>query len=246
MGMPNQGIEALAKDLPDMIRIAHDAGKPFILNLAPVSDDPADEVINMFGILSRAGIEELDAVELNASCPNVVTEDGGRHELLSHHPELLGATLSEIHDISANELAIGSLLVRISPFREQADAANLARLLGDIGVDAVSAFNTFPGGVPLNAAGEHILQVPNGAGGQSGPGLANAAEKQTQWLLQAKEEAGATFDVIGSNGIIDAASMKQRLDIGAKAVSLTTLFTEAPSTWRSAVDTLLYDYSQLQ
>lgn len=245
LGMPNKGIEEAASELPEMIRIAHDLGKPFILNVAPVSNNPSLEIIEIFGILSHAGIVELDGVELNAGCPNVVTEDGGRHELLSHHPDMLGETLLELHDISSNELRIGNMMVRISPFRDRSDAENLARLLAEIHVDTVSAFNTFPGGVPVTESGAHILQVPNGAGGQSGPGKAALAEEQTEWLTTARTEAGASFDIIGSNGVYDAESMRRRLELGATAVSLTTLFYESTS-WNGAVNALLSDYAQLQ
>lgn len=245
LGMPNQGIREVAQELPEMIRIAHDFGKPLVLNIAPVSDDPSTEIIEMFGILSMAGIEKLDGVELNAGCPNVVTEDGGRHELLSHHSDMLGDTLHELHDIMEFDLHVGNLMVRISPFRNRTDALNLVELLASVNVNTVSAFNTFPGGVPLDASGKQILQVPNGIGGQSGPGKAELAEEQTQWLLDAQaDEPYADFEIVGSNGVIDAGGMKRRLDLGAKAVSVTTLFYQSPS-WKVAVNKLLDDYASL-
>lgn len=37
LGMPNKGIKEVARDLPEMIKIAHDLGKPVVLNVAPVS-----------------------------------------------------------------------------------------------------------------------------------------------------------------------------------------------------------------
>jgi dihydroorotate dehydrogenase len=244
LGMPNRGLEAIAKNLPEMIKIAHDNGKPFVLNLAPVSTDPVDEIIAMSAILAHAGVEGLDAIELNGSCPNVVSSDGGRHAILSHNPDLLGDVLNELSDIAANELPFGSLIVRVSPFLSREDALLLARQLHQSGVDAVSAFNTFPGGKPLNARGEPILQVPGGVGGQSGALTVQQAEFQTEWLVDARDEIGATFDIIGSNGVTDALSMKRRLDIGTSAVSSTTLFYEA-SRWGTAVDRVLTDFSDL-
>ncbi len=245
LGMPNKGMETVAKDLRDMIKIAHDFGKPFILNFAPVSDNPIAEVITMSEILARANIENLDGLELNASCPNVVTGNGGRHELLSHHPEFMADVLMELRDISANEVPFGSLLVRISPFRSADDAKEMARVLqARDGVDAVSAFNTLPGGRPLDAAGTEILQVPGGLGGMSGPGMCDEMERQTVWLVDARSEVNGTFEIIGSNGIHDAQSIQRRLNLGVSAVSATTLFWEAQN-WGNAANEPLQAFSEL-
>jgi dihydroorotate dehydrogenase len=241
LGMPNKGIVNLAANLNEMIDIAHDHGKPFVLNFAPVSDDPRSELITMAEVLSLAKVERLDGFELNASCPNVVTGDGGRHELLSHHPKLLEEVLFELSDIAANELAIGTLLVRISPFKQEADAVNLAKAVQSVGVNVVSAFNTFPGGVPVDSEGRQLLQVPGGAGGQSGGAMTSIAEEQTGWLLNARQSVSGTFEIIGSNGIVDAETMKRRLDLGVAAVSATTLFWEAHS-WARATDDILQAY----
>lgn len=246
LGMPNKGIRTLARsgELQRMINICHDLGKPFILNFAPISDDPVEEVIDMSEELANARIENLDAVELNASCPNVVIAGGGRHEILSHHPELMGEVLLELSDISANEVPFSTLIVRISPFRNRFDATNTAAVAKESGIQAISAFNTFPNGVPTNAKGDFILQVPYGVGGQSGPAMSSEAERQTRLLLGAREAAQASFEVIGSNGIGSAEAMKRRLDLGCSAVSATTLFWEARD-WGEAASRLLADYAEL-
>lgn len=244
LGMPNKGLEAVSKDLPEMIRITHEYGKPFILNLAPVSFDPVNEIKDMSEVLVRAEIEGIDAIELNGSCPNVVSDDGGRHAILSHNPDLLAEVLHELSDISVNRLSVGSLIVRISPFLKEEDALILAHQLKETGVDVVSAFNTFSGGKPLDIRGYPILEVPRGEGGQSGALTAQEAEAQTEWLVAARVAAGANFEIIGSNGVTDALSMKKRLDIGAAAVSATTLFYES-SSWGSAVNRVLSDFIEL-
>lgn len=238
LGMPNKGLVEVAKDLPDMIQIAHDQGKPFILNFAPVSSDPMLEIVRMSEILQRAGIDNLDGFELNASCPNVVTSDGGRHELLSRHPEQLGEVVAELRDISTKEVPFGTLIVRVSPFEGQQDALPLAESLQEAGAHAVAAFNTFPGSKP-------VLEVPGSVGGQSGGGMAPQAEMQTSWLVAAMDSIDAGFDIIGSNGIVDAARMKRRLNLGASTVSATTLFYEAPHGWGRAVDRMLQEYAEL-
>lgn len=250
LGMPNKGLRAVARELPEMIAIAHDGGKPFVLNLAPVSTDPVAEVIEMAHILDRAHVSGIDAIELNASCPNVVTEDGGRHSILSHNPEQLTEVLLELSDVNANEFPFGDLWVRVSPFesRGRQTARQLAHALYFAGVDAVSAFNTFPGGRPLDASGQQILQVPGGIGGQSGPGMMGSAEAHMHLLAEERDTLqqryGHSFEIVGSNGVYDALSMKRRLDMGASAVSATTLFYESVD-WKRAVDKVLRDYVEL-
>lgn len=245
LGMPNRGLTEMASEVQEMQNIAHDHGKPFILNFAPVSANPVNEVIDLSATLNRAGVTELDGLELNASCPNVVTDDGGRHEILSHHPEQLGVVVEKLSDIAANEVRIGTLIVRVSPFQNhQTDAAPLLNSLRDAGADAVSAFNTFPGGVPIDATGKQILQVPGGAGGQSGPGMLTRVEAQTVALRNARNSVAPNIEVIGSNGIMTGEALKRRLDLGASAVSASTLFYES-RRWGVAVDKLLAEFAEL-
>lgn len=135
-------------------------------------------------------------------------------------------------------------MVRVSPFRQREDAAALASAIKESSAQVVSAFNTFPGEVPLTDDGKQILQVPGGAGGKSGAAMSSKAEEQTTWLLEARAAVGANFNVIGSNGVHDGETMKRRLDLGASAVSATTLFWEARN-WGEAANKVLSDYAEL-
>lgn len=240
LGMPNSGVDMLATVLSMMQKRVHSREKPLVINLAPVSDKPADETREMLSRLSSGGNYYVDAVELNASCPNVVTADGGRHELLSHHPDDLAEVLAVLTDES-RPIDIGSVWVRISPFHERHDALQLVEVVHELGVDAVSAFNTFPGGKPLRD-GEPALEVPGNVGGMSGPGMSAEAEEQMRWLMDARSAYGASFDIIGSNGISDVRSMRRRLNMGASMVSATTLFYES-TDWGGSVHEILEDFS---
>lgn len=244
LGLPNPGMEYVATWINEMINTAHDHGKPFILNFAPVTADPAKEVTAMTQLLVRSRIEELDGLELNASCPNVLAKGGTRHELLCHNFSALGDTLFSMDEAARYELAVGSLIVRVSPFRNKAEAAGLVKVVKETGTDAVAAFNTFPDGVPHDAQGRQILEVPGGAGGRSGPGMRPRAESHTMWLNEARARAGAVFDIIGSNGIASGEAIRHRLSLGTAAVSATTIFYEAES-WADAADGLLREYAEL-
>jgi dihydroorotate dehydrogenase len=242
-GLPNPGMEYVAENFSEMASICHDYGKPLILNFAPVTSRPRIEVRAMAGMLVRGGVEYVDAIELNASCPNVVTEDGGRHELLCHDTAHLWEVLGDLRDITRQYLPVGSLIVRISPFRSKQEVKDVARVVGEMEIDAVAAFNTFPGGIPTDSSGRPILQVPGHAGGKSGPGMRQKAEKQTRWLAEARDSGNYTFNIIGSNGIASGESMASRLALGAAAVSATTAFWEARS-WGDAANRLLMEYAE--
>jgi dihydroorotate dehydrogenase len=244
LGIPNAGLTEMAVDVKEMQKIAHDHGKPFILNFAPMGDDPVEQVIRLSEVLDKAGVTELDGLELNASCPNVVTEDGGRHEMLSHHPEKLGAAVLELSDIAANEIRIGTLIVRVSPLKEPDDAWPLVASLKDAGADAVAAFNTFPNGKPLNVNGDPILQVSGNVGGQSGAGMQHAAEIQTGFVAHARNDLAPSMEIIGSNGITTGEALKRRIDLGASAVSASTIFYQS-RRWGEAVDKVLNEFAEL-
>lgn len=246
LGMPNKGLRYLVdQDLSEMIEIAHYHNLPFILNLAPISDDPVAEIDEMFSVMAEAGIEELDGFELNAGCPNVVLEDGGRHELLSHYPRQLEAVLERVNDIKRDYFYIGSTIVRISPFVDTRNAISLGMVFNHAEVDVISAFNTFPGGRPLDDEGNEILQVKGGVGGMSGRGMQHEAEMQTMLLDNVRREQNGHYEIIGSNGIHDAESLRRRLRLGASAVSATTMFFES-SSWVNTVNGHLNDLTELE
>ena len=90
-GMPNKGFDVVEAELPEMVRIARGYSKPLVVNIAPVSDNPVEEVKEM---TARAYEQGVDAVLVNAGCSNVVSEDGGRHELRSHHPSMQGLVIA--------------------------------------------------------------------------------------------------------------------------------------------------------
>ncbi len=102
LGMPNKGADRVLEDIPGMINVADAHGKPFVANVAPVSNDPVAESQELVRRFYEAGV---DAVILNAGCPNVVTEGGGRHEILSRNPEALGKVL-----VGLGEIGVGSTL----------------------------------------------------------------------------------------------------------------------------------------
>lgn len=240
LGMPNRSLEDSAPDIKEMIKICNDVGKPFILNFAPTSEEPIEEVILAAEVLADAGVEVLDGFELNASCPNVPLENGERHEMLSYHPLLLAEVVEAVEMVDAELLNVGDIWVRVSPFRKREDAAELVWALKDSSVEAIAGFNTFL--VPAN--GTEFLQVKPGVGGMSGPGMCAKTEIQTKWLAKAVKEIEPSIDIIGCNGVSDGETMAYRMGLGASAVGMTTLFFESLD-WGASVNQVLEEYAEI-
>lgn len=235
LGMPNKGIVETAKQIPEILEIAEFHGRPLIINIAPVTEDPESEVAMIIRNFASSDAFGIHAIELNASCPNVVSDDGGRHELLSYHPDQLRGVLLELDNLRHEERIFHDIWVRISAPRDDDELRALVRVFKDVKVDAVSAFNTFPGGRPVDSSGRPILQVPGGIGGMSGPGMEELALQHTLKLVYERALQEGEFYIVGSNGVHDGPSIRRRLLLGASAVCTTTMIWES-QTMGSGID----------
>jgi dihydroorotate dehydrogenase len=231
LGMPNEGMDEVETQIPEMIEIAHAHHKPLVVNVAPVTDKPAEESVEL---VRRAYAAGADAVLLNAGCPNVVTEDGGRHELLSCNPIELGRVLVEL-TLQGIERP---LFVRTSPQASVDDTLRLGAVMRMTGnVSAVFTPNTWPVRIPKTGRGP-MLDVPGDTCGMSGPSVADAAYDQTVWMTEALQGNGV--DVVSSSGIMTAGELQARLDLGAVAGAGTTFYFESQN-WQGDTDRLLSD-----
>ena len=235
LGMPNKGIEVVEKEIPEMVRIAEAHNKKLIVNIAPTSSEPVAETREL---AARAYASGAHAVLLNAGCPNVVTQDGGRHEILSHNPEAFGAVLMGLRALAAKN---SPLFVRISP---QEDISVVDEVLWQVrksqAVSAVFTPNTWPGYRPTHVDGSPVLQVPGNAGGKSGPAMVAAARQQSRWAAYYLNGKG--IDVVRSSSIMHAAELKRALGEGAVAGAGTTFFYESLD-WQYDVDKLLTEFA---
>ncbi len=196
IGLPGPGIDRyLAEDLGVLGRL----GVPLITNVMGPS---AVEVGELFDRL--AGHDEVAAVELNVSCPNVKTgldigSDAG--ELVS----LLSATRGRLDK---------PLVVKLTP--NVTNLPEIARAAQDGGADALSLVNTLRAWAPHPARpGEPWLGA--GRGGLSGPAIRAVALSQVESVA-----ASVSVPVVGMGGITTAAHARQFLDAGATLVAVGT------------------------
>jgi dihydroorotate dehydrogenase len=243
LGMPNKGMDVVEAEIPAMVEAAHAFDKPLVVNVAPVTEDPAKESVEL---VTRAYEAGADAVLLNAGCPNVVSPDGGRHELLSRNERALDNTVSALLPVVEK---FNKIFVRISPVESEQDAMIIAEVLDfSRSVSAIYTPNTWPGCRPVDGGGEPILEVPGGMGGMSGPATAETARQQTEWIA-----LNSLLSVVSSGGINDGQELSRRLRSPlartsghlATAGAGTTFFYES-GDWEHDVDKLLWEFQDAQ
>jgi dihydroorotate dehydrogenase len=230
LGMPNEGMDQVVKEIPKMARVAHAYRKPLVVNVAPVSHNPAVESIELVQRAYQAG---ADAVILNAGCPNVITAEGGRHQILSYNISALHVTLQALQ---ATMRRYKPIFVRLSPYDTAVSMRPALDIVKKSGVvSAVFTPNTWSDHRPTDTRGEAILQVPGGTGGKSGPATAHEASHQTHMAVNLLRPF---VDVVSSSGIMSGRALAERLSIGAVAGCGTTFYYESPD-WRHDTDQLL-------
>ena len=196
IGLPNRGVAGyLEHDLPELATLP----VPLITN---VMGSNADEVGQLFEALEPR--DEIAAIELNVSCPNVKTGLD------------IGADPAELSKLLAVVRAKTSkpLIVKLTP--NTANVALVASAAEASGADAVSLINTLRA-FALDPRRPGKAWLGGGTGGQSGPAIRSVALAQTSAVAAAIE-----LPIIAMGGIATAAHGRQFLDAGARIVAVGT------------------------
>jgi dihydroorotate dehydrogenase len=229
LGMPNQGLDELVKEIPEMVRIAEAYGKKLVVNVAPVTSEPIEETLELVDRTMEAGAHK---VMLNAGCPNV---DG--HIPLSRHPETLGRVLlGQARTVKKHNKKIG---VRISPQNNYYEAgAVYRRAITSRTVDSIWTPNTWAVGEAMSP----LRGVPGG--GRSGAKWVPEARKQLEWAADILR--GSQIDIVSSSSIMSGRELALRLNMGAVAGAGTTFYYESRNGWQDDTDQLLYEFADEQ
>ena len=197
MGLPNPGAEAAAGTLARVRR----AGP----RVASIADEDVADVLETHALLEP----HVDAIELNASCPNV---SWGRDRDNESH---LASVLRELGTRRSSPL-----FVKLPPFRtdvERGVVLALADIARRAGADALTVSNTLP-------VGDRRLSV--GAGGLSGHALLDGTVAN---LREVRSATGGALPLNASGGIFSAADALACIEAGATTVQVYTgLVFEGP------------------
>jgi dihydroorotate dehydrogenase (NAD+) catalytic subunit len=213
IGLENPGIRAFLRDtLPSMRKL----GPKIIVNL---SGGSVDEYEGGARLLNNA---DIDAVELNISCPNV-KQGGMAFGLL---PE---AAAPVVERVSAALHAGGRplpLIVKLSP--NAADLAAVACACVNAGASALSLVNTFKAMAIDVEGGRPVFE--NVSAGLSGPAVRPIALRMV-WELVRRVEV----PVIGLGGIACVNDAREFLMAGASAVQVGTATFARPSAMNEII-----------
>ena len=215
IGLANDGYENFLKDkLPYLRRL----GLPLIVSVSAEEKKEFKEIVRR---LDR--LEEVDAIELNISCPNIKDIRAKKEDfkLISQDPR---ATYEVVN--SLRPLTKKTLIVKLSP--NVSDIIEIAKSAQSSGADAISLVNTFYGmSLDINTRKPRLANL---IGGLSGPAIRPLALAAVYRVA-----SKVKIPVIGMGGIMNAADALEFIIAGASAVSIGTANFINP---RSALEVL--------
>jgi dihydroorotate dehydrogenase (NAD+) catalytic subunit len=196
IGLPNKGLEGyLAHDLPELARLA----VPLITN---VMGSTADEIAQLVEAVDARA--EIDAVELNVSCPNVKTGLD-----IGADPRELAAVVARVRPLTSKPL-----IVKLTPNASDVPAA--AQAAEASGADAVSLINTLRAYAPHPRTPRRPW-LGGGTGGLSGPAVRAVALAQVRAVAER-----VSVPIVGMGGVASGRHAAQLLEAGATAIAVGT------------------------
>jgi dihydroorotate dehydrogenase (NAD+) catalytic subunit len=194
VGLQNPGVEAfLAEELPYLRQ--YDTAV-----IANIAGNTVEEYCRMAEILGS----QVDAVELNISCPNV--KEGG---------VAFGTKCASVHQITkaVKEYCKVPLIVKLSP--NVTDIVEIALAAQEAGADGLSLINTLLGmAIDIHSKKPVLANV---VGGLSGPAVKPVAVRMVYQVSQA-----VSIPVIGMGGICSWQDAVEFLLAGSDAVAIGT------------------------
>ncbi|HXV05281.1 MAG TPA: dihydroorotate dehydrogenase, partial [Solirubrobacterales bacterium] len=195
IGLPNKGLERfLAEDLPRLAELP----VPLIVSVMGTSGEEFARLVK--GVAAR---DEVAAIELNVSCPNV-------HSglIVGEQPEETAALLGALRPLTGKPL-----IVKLTP--NVADPAAIAVAAEQGGADAVSLINTLKASAIDPATGRPGIAA--GHGGLSGPAVRPIA------LAQLRAVAAAVgVPIVGMGGVCSGADAYEMISAGSALVAVGT------------------------
>ncbi|HKK81301.1 MAG TPA: dihydroorotate dehydrogenase [Prolixibacteraceae bacterium] len=196
VGLQNKGVDYFCNDIYPKIQ------KYSTNVVVNVNGSTIEEYIEVTERINE--LEDIDAIELNISCPNV-KEGGMAFGTSCPMAEQVTREVRKVYD--------KTLIVKLSP--NVTNIAEIATGVENQGADAVSLVNTFLG-MAIDAETRKPL-LSTVTGGLSGPAIKPIALRMVWQVAQAVK-----IPVIGIGGIMDATDAIEFILAGASAVQVGT------------------------
>jgi len=212
IGLENVGVDGFLEQKMDFLR---GIKSRIIVNIL---GDSIDEYSELAGKLK--GVEDIDALEVNISCPNV--KKGG--VAFGTVPEMAAEVTKAVK--KRTDLPV---IVKLSP--NVTNISTMARAVEDAGADAVSLINTLIGmAIDIRSRRPKLANV---IGGLSGPAIKPVALRMVWQTAQA-----VSIPVIGIGGISTAEDALEFLLAGATAIQVGTANFYQPQSAEMIIDGL--------
>ncbi len=196
IGLQNDGIDAfIANDIPFLARFE----LPVIVSIAATSVDDFGRLTKMLSTIS-----EVDAIELNISCPNA--KAGGM--IFGSDEKLASGVVSKTKMASSKPV-----IVKLTP--NNSDIGGIARACERAGADALSLINTIYGmAVDIGSFEPRLGSI---VGGLSGPAVKPIAVRMVWEVVRE-----VSIPVIGMGGIMTYEDALEFIIAGAVGVAVGT------------------------
>ena len=196
IGLPNKGLAGyLAEDLPRLAELP----VPLIVNVMGSSPEDVGRLVSAF-----AERDEVAALELNVSCPNVRTG-----LIMGADPAELGRLLDAVRPLTRKPL-----IVKLTPnCTAPADVAAAAEAHG---ADAVSLINTVRG-MAMHPRRRGEPWLGGGTGGVSGP-----AVRAVALALVREVRSRIALPIVGMGGVQSGRHAHDLREAGADLVAVGT------------------------
>ncbi len=220
MGLNNPGIEAIAKEVDQVLGACHKSKLALGISVAEspelrTEDEKIRDVLATF----RRAYRAADYVEVNVSCPNTGTER------LDSHYAFLRLLLQEIMEVRRGLAPRKAVFAKLSPDMGAKQLDETLAIISDVGITGVVLFNTFPGEkakfLRMNTAPEELQAVTagGGLGGLSGRIL----YKNTLPAVRFIKKQLPHLSIMASGGIDHGEKVFALLQAGADAVQCYTV-----------------------
>lgn len=221
LGLPNAGSEQYVDVwLPEMVQIAHDAGKKLWASISPFS---AEECGQMTEQCFDAGV---DGVEINGSCPNV-WKDTERKAIPALDPEAAAEMFRMVERYTGS---LDEVSFKLSPTIDSTLLKQLATVFCEFGVAQMVCCNAKADQEGTRVGGEPALafrtdetdRVVKHKGGLGGTGVSFVNKRCAEILHEYMPHAR----ILGIGGIFTGADAERYLEVGCCGFQSTTGYLE--------------------
>jgi dihydroorotate dehydrogenase (NAD+) catalytic subunit len=210
VGLQNKGVDYFIEHIYPRIK---DVDTNVIVNVSGATIDDYVEVCRKLD-----GLDKINAIEVNISCPNV--KQGGM---------AFGTTCSGAAQVTkaVREAYSKNVIVKLSP--NVTDIAEIAKAVESEGADSVSLINTLLGmAIDVERQRPYLSTI---TGGLSGPAVRPIAVRMVWQVAKA-----VTIPVIGLGGIMNGRDAIEFILAGATAIEVGTANFIDPAVTMKIID----------